>query len=161
NGQNFCAARPIEESVNGTRRALCATLNDIDQWDIVNTTNDTHPFHIHVNPVQITQMNGVEVSPPNCTPAVFEDTISLPMNPASGAGGSGGAGGAESASGSGGASGAGGASGPGLGRCDAASLSTAGFAFRTKYTDYTGDPVFHCHILLHEDQSMMGRFTIA
>ncbi len=171
NEQNFCPARPILESVNGEQRGLCAALGDVDEWKIVNTTNDSHPFHIHVNPVQLTHVNGVAVSPAECSPAVFEDTVSLPMltvnagaeprQDADGgmvkeAGAAADAGHGSSTSTSAESSG----SDAGLGSCDAAALSAAGFVFKTKYTDFTGDPVFHCHILLHEDQSMMGRFTI-
>lgn len=31
---------------------------------------------------------------------------------------------------------------------------------RTKYTDFTGNIIMHCHILEHEDQGMMSYFTI-
>lgn len=181
NEQNFCPARPILENVDGERRALCTVLNDTDQWDIVNTTNDTHPFHIHVNPVQVTRVNGVEVSPVECSPAVFEDTVSLPMLTVAaggeprvdaGAADAGSALGSTTIKDAGAITDAGATSGnnttsnttsadAGIGSCDAAALSSAGFTFKTRYTDFTGDPVFHCHILLHEDQSMMGRFTIA
>jgi FtsP/CotA-like multicopper oxidase with cupredoxin domain len=132
NDQNFCAAKPMAEGKDQT--PLCTTLGDTDQWDIVNTTADTHPFHIHVNPFQVTQMNGVQISPPECSPAVLEDTVSLPVaqDPTN----------------------------PPAAECNDSTLQTAGFSFRTTYTDFAGDPVFHCHILLHEDGSMMGRFTI-
>jgi len=31
---------------------------------------------------------------------------------------------------------------------------------RTRFADFTGPTVFHCHILFHEDMGMMGRFDI-
>ena len=30
-----------------------------------------------------------------------------------------------------------------------------------KFTDHTGDYVFHCHILEHEDFAMMGQFRVS
>ena len=30
------------------------------------------------------------------------------------------------------------------------------FTMRTRFTDFPGRWVFHCHILLHEDHGMMG-----
>ena len=32
--------------------------------------------------------------------------------------------------------------------------------FRTKFADFTGRSVYHCHILFHEDHGMMGVFAI-
>ena len=32
--------------------------------------------------------------------------------------------------------------------------------FRTRFTDFVGPTVFHCHLLYHEDHGMMGRFNI-
>ncbi|MFM8894343.1 MAG: multicopper oxidase domain-containing protein, partial [Actinomycetales bacterium] len=31
---------------------------------------------------------------------------------------------------------------------------------RTKFADFTGRSVYHCHILFHEDHGMMGIFDI-
>ena len=32
--------------------------------------------------------------------------------------------------------------------------------FRTKFADYVGRSVYHCHILYHEDHGMMGAFDV-
>ncbi len=39
---------------------------------------------------------------------------------------------------------------------DAGKAQTPGYVrFRTKYVDFTGSFVLHCHILAHEDRGMM------
>jgi spore coat protein A len=35
-----------------------------------------------------------------------------------------------------------------------------GFSVRTTFTDHTGRYVFHCHMLEHEDMSMMAQFEV-
>jgi FtsP/CotA-like multicopper oxidase with cupredoxin domain len=48
------------------------TLGDVEEWTIFNCNNLSHVFHIHVNPMLITKINGVSVKPYWC------DTIALP-----------------------------------------------------------------------------------
>jgi FtsP/CotA-like multicopper oxidase with cupredoxin domain len=48
-------------------------LNTVEEWTVVNDSPLVHPFHIHVNPFQLTHLNGVPVDEPG-----FRDTVSLP-----------------------------------------------------------------------------------
>ncbi|HEX6575960.1 MAG TPA: multicopper oxidase family protein [Gemmatimonadaceae bacterium] len=36
-------------------------LNTVEEWLIVNETGQDHPFHVHVNPFQVTKVNGLAV----------------------------------------------------------------------------------------------------
>ena len=38
-----------------------STLNTVEEWHLVNETEQDHPFHVHVNPVQVTRVNGTPV----------------------------------------------------------------------------------------------------
>ncbi len=38
-----------------------STLGTVEEWRIVNETDQDHPFHVHVNPFQITRVNGQAV----------------------------------------------------------------------------------------------------
>lgn len=111
-------------------------LNDVDEWTI--STNNTvangfvtHPFHIHVNPFEVTsimatvldsegnpvQKNGQYKLVEQLTDGpVWRDTVKIPGN---------------------------------------------GYVkMRTRYTDFIGTFVQHCHILDHEDQGMMQLIDI-
>lgn len=109
-------------------------LNDVDEWTL-RSINDvglvTHPFHIHVNPFEVTSImapatdNDGNVIMENGKPklvellkdgAVWRDTVKIP------GGGS--------------------------------------VTMRTRYTDFIGTFVQHCHILDHEDQGMMQLIDI-
>lgn len=46
-----------------------------EQWQLQNSTTIAHPFHIHVNPFQITAFNGVDLP----QPWVWWDTIAIPI----------------------------------------------------------------------------------
>jgi FtsP/CotA-like multicopper oxidase with cupredoxin domain len=39
-----------------------STLDTVEEWLITNETNQDHPFHVHVNPFQITKINGQAVA---------------------------------------------------------------------------------------------------
>ena len=65
-----------------------------------------HPFHIHVKPFQVVEINGEPVDRKG-----YDDTIAIPAG----------------------------------GRV----------RIRTRYTDFDGQFVLHCHILFHEDHGMM------
>lgn len=111
-------------------------LNDVDEWTI--STNNTvangfvtHPFHIHVNPFEVTSImaplldaSGKPVKENGQYKLVEElkngpewrDTVKIPGN---------------------------------------------GYVkMRTRYTDFIGTFVQHCHILDHEDQGMMQLIDI-
>lgn len=47
-------------------------LGDVEEWTIYNCNNLSHVFHLHVNPMMITKINGVSVKPYWC------DTVALP-----------------------------------------------------------------------------------
>jgi suppressor of ftsI len=89
-----------------------AKLNTVEQWTIVNHTDETHPFHLHTYPMQLLSVNGV--------PATFDgyqDEIILPPR---------------------------------------------GYVVaRIRFSGYTGETVFHCHILAHEDAGMMANIEVS
>ena len=102
-------------------------LNDVDEWTL-SSINDvgpvTHPFHIHVNPFEVTSIlapvidengNKTLVEQLKNGP-VWRDTVKI----------------------------------PGDGKV----------TMRTRYTDFIGTFVQHCHILDHEDQGMMQLIDI-
>ena len=39
-------------------------LNTAEEWTLLNTSDDTHPFHMHVNSVQVISVNGVPYASP-------------------------------------------------------------------------------------------------
>ena len=82
-------------------------LNTTEEWTVKNSSNLTHPFHIHINPYQIIKKNGQPFEALS-----YEDTTPVP------GGGS--------------------------------------ITFRTRFLDFPGTWVFHCHILGHEDGGMMA-----
>ncbi|SDR50332.1 L-ascorbate oxidase [Paraburkholderia fungorum] len=116
--------------------AYTGTLGHIDEWDVQATPLATHVFHIHTNKFKIMDIkNAANVS-------IFD-----PVN----------------------------------GGCTAAEIATgdqeycnlrgvvrdtlfikAGYTLvmRTKYEDFTGEFVMHCHILDHEDRGMMENVSI-
>jgi FtsP/CotA-like multicopper oxidase with cupredoxin domain len=91
-------------------------LGATEEWTVANLDAGPppiiHPFHIHINPYQVTKINGVPYDALS-----YEDTTPLP------AGGS--------------------------------------ITFRTRFLDFTGTYVFHCHILGHEDGGMMATVQVS
>lgn len=93
----------------------------VEEWTLINEDIFQHPIHIHVNPFQVFDVQGI---PPGDTswvaerePDVWWDTFRLPP----------------------------------FGR----------YTLRTYFRpDVTGMTVYHCHILPHEDRSMMGTLLI-
>jgi suppressor of ftsI len=49
-------------------------LGDTEQWTIVNTSRELHPFHIHVDDFQLMAVNGRRVHAPS-----LQDTVPLPV----------------------------------------------------------------------------------
>jgi FtsP/CotA-like multicopper oxidase with cupredoxin domain len=96
-----------------SHRALKQTvpLGSVEEWTIFNMNEIRHPFHIHVNPIYITKINGVPIEP------YWADTIGLPAQ----------------------------------GTPDKPTSVT----FRSRFTDFKGLYVLHCHMLVHEDMGMM------
>jgi FtsP/CotA-like multicopper oxidase with cupredoxin domain len=50
-------------------------LGDLEEWTIVNTSKEQHPFHIHVNDFQVMSINGHRVRATS-----LQDTVPLPVN---------------------------------------------------------------------------------
>jgi FtsP/CotA-like multicopper oxidase with cupredoxin domain len=87
-------------------------LNTTEEWTVKNSSNLTHPFHIHINPYQVIKKNGQPFEALS-----YEDTTPVP------GGGS--------------------------------------ITFRTRFLDFPGTWVFHCHILGHEDGGMMAILQVS
>jgi FtsP/CotA-like multicopper oxidase with cupredoxin domain len=83
-------------------------LGDVEEWTVVNDSPLVHPFHIHVNPFQLTHVNGEPVEVKS-----YIDTHKVDVN-----GGS--------------------------------------ITFRTRFEDFPGRAVYHCHIATHSDLGMMA-----
>lgn len=63
NGQVFDIDR-IDEKI---------PLGAVEEWIITSATSDAHPFHIHVHPFQVTEINGNPVKPKR-----WQDTVIVP-----------------------------------------------------------------------------------
>src|SRR5271166_854865 len=146
------------------------TLNSVEEWTMYNqTTNIAHPFHIHVNPFQVVEVfqpNSAEAKDPTskcyadptkpdtwkpcqklAPPWVWWDTFAIPTARQDIL--------AASVC-------------TQLNQCPADiqqyTTCTAGactvtvpgyFKMHSRFADFTGQYVLHCHILAHEDRGMM------
>jgi len=104
---------PLEFIPFQSHRALKQTvpLGSVEEWTIFNMNEIRHPFHIHVNPIYITKINGVAIEP------YWADTIALPAQ--------------------------------------GTPEKPTSVTFRSRFTDFKGLYVLHCHMLVHEDMGMM------
>ncbi len=83
-------------------------LGAVEEWTIINThEHDDHVFHIHTNPFQVTQINGVPQKDP-----LWRDSVIVERK-----GGS--------------------------------------VVFRSRFLDFTGVFMLHCHMMNHEEMGMM------
>jgi FtsP/CotA-like multicopper oxidase with cupredoxin domain len=89
-----------------------AMLGTTEEWTVTNSSQEQHPFHIHVNDIQVISVNGEPYDAKS-----WQDTVVLPV------GGS--------------------------------------VVMRMRFRDYTGQYVFHCHILAHEDNGMMAVVNVS
>jgi FtsP/CotA-like multicopper oxidase with cupredoxin domain len=90
------------------------TLGAVEEWTVTNLDpHNDHVFHIHVNPFQLTKVNGQPLEDP-----VWLDTAIVPTN-----GGS--------------------------------------ITFRSRFLDFTGKYVLHCHMMNHEELGMMQVVEVA
>ena len=96
-GRTFDAARIDTEVADGA----------IEEWTIVNTSTMDHPFHLHVWPMQLVEVDGATIDGVD-----LRDVVQVP-----------------------------------------ARSSTV---VRIAFEGLTGKTVYHCHILDHEDNGMMG-----
>jgi len=105
-------------------------LNTVEEWVLINNSDIPHPFHYHVNDIQVMSV----FSPANPFLNVgrpqqwYQDVIVVP--PA--------------------------LTVPGSNEL----ITPGRVTIRTNSLDYTGAFVYHCHILPHEDRGMMGLNTI-
>ena len=81
-------------------------LGATEEWVVRNTSDEWHPFHIHINDFQVMAIDGKPQSPH------YKDTIPIPPR--------------------------------------------GEVVIRTRFLDFTGKFVYHCHILAHEDAGMMA-----
>ncbi|NNH70587.1 multicopper oxidase domain-containing protein [Nocardia uniformis] len=92
----------------------------VEEWTIVNDDVFQHPFHIHVNPFQIVDVQGIPADDTSWgapDPTVWWDVFRVPPK--------------------------------------------GQFTLRTYFRpDVVGKTVYHCHILPHEDNGMMGNILI-
>jgi FtsP/CotA-like multicopper oxidase with cupredoxin domain len=97
NGQTMASTTAMHDMAS----ALRVRLGDVERWNVVNSTRETHLFHVHDVQFQILERNG---NAPGPTELGRKDTVLV----------------------------------------------------RPADTPY----MFHCHILQHEDQGMMGQFVV-
>jgi hypothetical protein len=62
---------PFQSSSAPTQTII---LGAVEEWTIFNMNSISHPFHIHVNPMYVTKINGIPVEP------YWADTQALPIN---------------------------------------------------------------------------------
>jgi FtsP/CotA-like multicopper oxidase with cupredoxin domain len=101
-------------------------LGNAEEWTIVNTSliGVTHPFHIHINPFQLTEIydpHTMKAPQKLPTPWIWWDTIAIPA-------------GVKNADGT---------------------ITPGHLKIRSRFVDFPGKYVLHCHILGHEDRGMM------
>ena len=116
---------------NGPLVDQCMPLDGLQEWVLQNETTVTHPFHIHINPFQVTKIevpvasaDGNSFTYTTYTPKDnfwWSDVQNIPAGVA---------------------------------------LANGQFApgkvtIRHQFVDFTGTYVLHCHILAHEDRGMM------
>ena len=141
----------IQHTINGEQYngevGEVVLLNKVEEWTIRNTTTFTgidHPFHIHINPFQVTEvfdptqktLPGQCVLDPNdpdtwkpCVKnrephRIWYDVFPIP-------------------------------SGLQISRFGRNVVVPGYFKMRSRFVDYPGLFVMHCHILAHEDRGMM------
>ena len=117
----------------------CMPLDGLQDWVLVNETTVAHPFHIHINPFQVVEIDiPVAKDPtkppdPNNNPVtynkytpqdnfVWQDVIAIP---------------------------------PAQISADGKQVWSGTITIRQTYVDFAGTYVLHCHILAHEDRGMM------
>lgn len=117
---------------NGPRIDQCMPLNGLQDWVLENYTSViAHPFHIHINPFQVIEIQTptaqnqyTKYVPPNNY--VWQDVIAIP---------------------------------PAVITTDSSgkvtNVTPGRVTIRQTYLDFTGTYVLHCHILAHEDRGMM------
>jgi len=152
-------------------------LNTVEEWKITNATqgNISHPFHIHINPFQVTEVFTPNETLANGSPKYVTDKSAMqpgqcyldPKDPSSW----------KPCGGSGPSSKdaiwwdvfpipsglpATNADGTPINDPSGAQIVVPGyFKMRSRFVDYSGYYVIHCHILAHEDRGMMTVVEVA
>jgi FtsP/CotA-like multicopper oxidase with cupredoxin domain len=113
-------------------------LDTVEEWTLINTSVDIHPFHIHQNGFQIISVNGVPLDPngPAITANVAHPQGRPPQQEVF----------------------------VGGGEQDVVNIPAAAsvggpvgsIVIRMKFKDFIGPYVYHCHRVGHEDLGMMG-----
>ncbi|HEV7646409.1 MAG TPA: multicopper oxidase domain-containing protein [Pyrinomonadaceae bacterium] len=120
NGKQFGDSGPIVDQ--------CMPLDGLQDWVLENYTSViAHPFHIHINPFQILQIQtptaqGVYSTYTPANNYIWQDVIAIP---------------------------------PAIISKDGTQITPGRVVIRQTYLDFTGTYVLHCHILAHEDRGMM------
>jgi FtsP/CotA-like multicopper oxidase with cupredoxin domain len=107
----------------------CMPINGLQDWVLENHTTIPHPFHIHINPFQVMELDTPAIDgsggatyniykPPS--DQVWQDVIAIPAG--------------VSVNGQ---------------------VVPGRVRIRHQFVDFTGTYVLHCHILAHEDRGMM------
>jgi FtsP/CotA-like multicopper oxidase with cupredoxin domain len=111
-------------------------LDSAEEWTIYNSTAGIpHPFHIHINPFQIIEIFNpatMKVPLPLAPPFVWWDTFGIPPGSNTFPDGT-----------------------PRLGPDGKQVFVPGYFKMRSRFDDFVGTYVNHCHILAHEDRGMM------
>jgi FtsP/CotA-like multicopper oxidase with cupredoxin domain len=139
-GRNATTNEPPAHMINGKRfqdHVVDQTmhLGATEEWTLYNDDVDgvagpAHPFHIHVNPFQVTEILNPAVSKKPFTlpaPWVWWDNIAIPPAHVP----------------------------PDAAPEDKDKMVSGYVKFRSRFVDFTGAYVLHCHILGHEDRGMM------
>ena len=116
-----------------------ATLGTTEIWQIVNTTVDTHPIHLHQTAFQVLDRQGVNVNAylkalgtaPGIDPTPYLTGTRMPAGPDE-------AGWKETV------------------RANPGQVTRIAMAWK----DYAGNYVYHCHILEHEEHDMMRALVV-
>jgi spore coat protein A len=107
-------------------------LNDVEEWEVINTTPDAHPIHVHLPQFEVLSRTPVKFTQDKKTGALRNITygVPVPVPPWE--------------------------QGP---KDTAQMFSGEATLIRAKF-DRPGEYVWHCHILSHEDHEMMRRYRI-
>jgi len=106
-------------------------LGTTEIWRMINLTNDTHPMHLHLVMFQVMQRQPFDVDTYNATgQLVFTGPAEPPYSNENGW--------------------------KDTFKCPPGMVSS----LITKFQDYTGKYVWHCHILEHEEHEMMRPFEV-
>jgi FtsP/CotA-like multicopper oxidase with cupredoxin domain len=95
------------EAFNMDKINTTVTDGTVEEWTIVNKTTMQHPFHLHIWPMQVTQVADTPLDF-----VLYQDVVTVPNG--------------------------------------------SSVKVRVAFNTYQGKTLYHCHILDHEDQGMMG-----